>query len=523
MGVLKHIRKLWEYYCWERKTEKICKTGKEITHIINEKYQKLDTKSCIYFVKTGDFTKLGRRLQKYIEYRECYWLEKDKQRLTDKCITEPVKLQIRFKEYKSLGNATAVFGVFVWLHSFKQIIDKAIKRGTIRNDGIYRSCSLELERLIDKGVKYFQGISRKDKAKVKMNTSIYHTKILESDLKYIIKHCAKNIKNIFTIIDKGEKVFHVEVYERWDFKNNEIKICVPVSVGCHNKCNQCQVGQYISSLPGTPRLLTSNELFELIYTNSLINDEVTQISYKPISITIFYLGGGDPANNIDEFERIVDKLHKYYYDPGNRSPFIQWIRRNFELYRCGESLSLPFRQIASTIGIRNKSIDRIVKLGYKYPEFGFQISANALNDEVRSFYINNKDALDVRECVKAAQDFYDYTYKSGYPRRGYIGIFLLEEEYNDPYRILNELEELRVDPSKVVISLEVLKDVPDKFSKKGHKVSSLKGYRKVKRCLEKNGYKAVIYEAPDDSATHEGCGLISEDLLELFRKSRKVL
>jgi adenine C2-methylase RlmN of 23S rRNA A2503 and tRNA A37 len=255
--------------------------------------------------------------------------------------------------------------------------------------------------------------------------------------------------------------------------------------------------------------LTSNEIFSLIYTNAIINDDVTSLFFEPSELTIYYLGGGDPGDNIEEIEKVVQKTHQFYY--GDQVlPFVEWIRDNHQRANGNQS-GYPFEQIVSTIGLDNGSLDRLIDLARTIPELNIQISVNAFDEQARACTISNLEkVMSIERCVRAAEKFYGVTSATENPRRAFLSIFLLQDVYDDLDKIMDDIERLKIDKTRVHITLDVLRHPPQFI----HQPASIGRYKALHRKLRREGYSASIYYPPEDSTTEEGCGIISTHLLE---------
>lgn len=507
MKSTKKLKGLWNYFIWEKMTGDLCHAGKEITHTINNTFDSLESDTVISFIKKGNFLELLPDLHAPLNLRKRYWLERKPKELISKMTSYPAILKARFEQYKALGDPSSAFGIFLWLHSTIDIATCAVESGILPQEHYDRfmekACAL-----IEKGVEYFRTSPQNT-----VSSGIYHEGILESSTRYVVRHFAHNLKNIFRIVEPDQRMFFLEIFESWDFGNRKITVCAPISIGCPNRCYQCNVGTFIPY----HRALTADEIFNVIYTNAIINDDVTSLFFEPEELTVYYLGGGDPGDNIGEIEKIVQKVHQFYYGEDVLA-FVKWIENNNRRSTDAQS-PYPFQQVVSTIGINNGSLERLVRLAREIPELGIQVSVNAFSEQARAHTIRRTEkTMSIEDCVRAAEKLYDITSGTENPRKAYLSIFLLQDVYDDPDTIVEDMKGLDIDKERCHITLDVLRHPPAQFA---HKVASMHHYRRMCSRLRKEGYSVSIYCPPEDTATEEGCGVVSTYLLQKLRDQSK--
>lgn len=507
MKLVNALKGLWTYFGWEKETRDLCHAGKDITHAINDRFADLEREAIVSFIEQGNFPQVLPELQTPLSLRKQYWLTKQPDELTAKMASYPTILERRFAQYEALGDPGSAFGVFVWLHSAIDIAKGALERGMLARTH-YDLLVDKANALIRQGVQYFQ-----DGAQRNVSAGIYHDGILESGARYVVRHLAHNLKNIFRIVEPDGRSFFLEVFEKWDFGERRISVCVPIAIGCPNRCHACN---FSASIPHH-RSLTANEIFNLIYTNAIINDDVTSLFFRPEELTIYYLGGGDPGNNVAEIEKVIQMVHQFYYrKPG--LPFVEWIRNN-QQRAGGNQSAYPFRQVVSTIGLDNGSLDRLIDFARTIPELGIQVSINAFNERARAYTIKNlKGVMSIERCVRTAERFYDVTSGTEHPRKAYLSVFLLQDVYDDAAEILTDVKKLNIDKARCHITLDVLRYTPEQFA---HKSAPIGRYKAVCRQLRREGYSASIYYPPEDGSTEEGCGVISSYLLQKMNGQRR--
>lgn len=498
----KKLKGLLNYFLWEKRTGDLCHAGKDITHTINNTFNSLGSDTIISFIKKGSFSELSPDFEAPLNLRKNYWLEGKPKELISKIISYPTILNVRFEQYKTLGDPSSTFGIFLWLHSTIDIATHAVEVGILPQEHYDRFME-KASALIGKGVEYFETSPQS-----MVSSGIYHEGILESSTRYVVRHFAHNLKNIFRIVEPDQRMFFLEIFESWDFGNRKITICAPISIGCPNQCYQCNVG---ASIP-YHRALTASEIFNVIYTNAIINDDVTSLFFEPEELTVYYLGGGDPGDNIGAVEKTIQKVHQFYYGE-DVLPFVEWIENN-NRRSSGAQSPYPFHQVVSTIGINNGSLERLVRLARDIPELGIQVSVNAFSEKARAHTIRTEKTMSIEDCVRAAEKLYDITSDTENPRKAYLSIFLLQDVYDDPDTIVEDMKRLDIDKERCHITLDVLRHPPPQFT---HTVASMRHYKKMYSRLRKEGYSVSIYCPPEDTATEEGCGVVSTYLLQKLR------
>ena len=491
---------LAQYLAWQDTVQEICQIGDRVSWIVKEQFPTLDREAAIIpFLQSGRYQVLNQELTNFLKKREEFWFSRSVKQLRFKLFSELALQRHHFNQGVVLGKKEDIFLVFIWLYSSLDIIKRASGLGILsqqENDQLIDG----FNALVVEGIQYFQS-SRPDKTQDILQYNIHHQIKLESNAEYLKRYSAKNIKNIFRVgLQRDSNL--VEIVERWDFDKRRISVCVPISIGCPARCLECHIGMLLSYR----RTLTGDEIIKLICDNSVINDDLTSLCFEPFELTTYYLGGGDPAYNIPAIEKAVKYVHELCYG-SQRTPFIKQIIGNHEHRSLDAKPLYPFRQVVSTLGINNGSVEQLIDLACIVPELGIQISVNAFNEDVRAFTLKHTSKiLSLEDCISLAKLFYEKTGQAGHARKMYLSSFLFHDNYDRPDQILRDLQKLKVDRETCHITLTVLRDPPPSFI---HKVATLEQYKAVETALKDDGYEVSIYSPVEDIETEEGCGVVS--------------
>ncbi|MBU0758148.1 MAG: hypothetical protein KKF44_08825 [Nanoarchaeota archaeon] len=525
-----------EWNRWYESTGPLCDAGKAITKLLEFVYDPYGQRvpKIREFLDTGDYSLLQADVNKSTEHelhklygvgtlrdafdvRNEYWTSQAPQRLEDRLRREPETQKDRFEESCSINDLQGAFSVLVWAHSsleLLKLVETEEKYMTKISKNLVEETRQGLEELIKEGKKLFSnGKPEKNGIKGK-KPGIYFVQNFESASSFVEKYAQFNFLNVFEVVDK--KATHLGHYttvtENWDFEEKEINICIPISIGCPQGCGPCQIG-YFDPSPFKDHIipLTAEQSFRLLYKNELQNQETTELPFSPTSIKIYLLGGGDPGNNIYQFEKLIGKV-KEFYDP-SESKIAEWVLNNRQKDPDVDDDNF-YQLIASTVGIRGGSVRRLINLGKRYPEFGLQFSVGAFNEDMRKQIIKAKNVIGIDDCAKAAAEFYD---KTGRP--GYLAIHPLEPlddsqpSYLDGEQIADELDAIKKRTKinnleeKVIITLTAIEDPPPDFD---YRKPEKAVFESLRHALKQRNYQANIYDPPYDPQTGESCGTISK-------------
>ncbi|MBF0105803.1 MAG: hypothetical protein HQM16_10810 [Deltaproteobacteria bacterium] len=446
------------YTDWETKTKRLCEFGSRVNQIISQIYE---AKKEITLLN-GQCSR-SAELVSLMEYRRVFWSQHKvtEAKAVSWCRSFESAVQSSIKTKDRLG----LFRELVWaIYSTLPIIQAV--RHIEKNRGTGIELVRMFEKLVDEKKFFFSTMTRTD------SNAIYLHRHDESSDDYIRKWHKKKFFLSYRIdraLDTHSR--YVQLVEEWKWQPTEqITLCVPISVGCQNRCRMCNVGTFFGGN------LTAEEIIRLINMNFSPNNDVP-IAFQGQNITIYYLGGGDACLN-SEMIKVLQCVWKQYPN---------------------------IKQIVSTIGIRGGCIDGLMKTIMEVPDIGFQMSLCSLDDSVRGEITDHlKGILTVKECINYLEEFYRLT-----GRKGYASLMLFVGLSSDLKAVAAAAKKL-LDPVKTHIALTVVRRNNRPLSKEGLPLTQ---YAWLRQCLSDAGFEVSMSSEDDESENNIACGCADSDIL----------
>ncbi len=360
------------YDHWEKTTSRLCEVGEKANKFIEEKYFSEDYEDLFQNASSSTL-----KFKHLVSYRHDYWLTQPN--LNNRATLWLDDLEYCVNRLQESNNKLGMLKEFVW--SKYSILPLLLAASKTKKHHFLK----EIDRIIPliQTIELFL----KNYKNAALDFLLIERNRLSLD--WVKKNNKQQFTNIFQFkLPQWEQFLFCELIETWNFAQNTINICLPLSIGCVANCKMCEFSLF------KPINIPSSLLRQLIDFQVRNNKDIPFAS-KP-NYSFYYLGGGD-ALQYKELPTLLSQI--------------------------AQSFSAP-KQIISTIALGSiQSFTSFLAETSRIPNLGLQWSLNSFNENNRKAITGCSSLIPIKQCIPLFKEYAQTT-----NRKVSVSIMFFEED-----------------------------------------------------------------------------------------------